>query len=212
MISTMDANPRKSRLKQLVSDAESISAFARKYGFDPTYISQMLHGHRNIGEKTARKIEQATGKPLGWLDDVGASATIEPAGTPRYMRQVPIKGMARLGDDGYYEDIEQDGWVESYSPDPQAYGIRVKGDSMHPAIRNGAIVVVEPSGACIPMEYVAIALTSGQKMVKELVAQRELDVVVESVNGNLRQTIERADILQMHPVAAVVSASKWRST
>lgn len=207
----MDINPRRSNLKQLTDASGSISAFARKHGFDPTYISQMLNGHRNIGEKTARKLEVAAGKPPGWLDGTDAASIIEPAGAPRFMRQVPIKGLARLGDDGYYEDIEQDGWVESYSPDPQAYGIRVKGDSMHPAIRNGAIVVVEPNSACTPMEYVAIALASGQKMVKELVAQREMDVVVESVNGNQRQTIERADILQMHPVAAVVSPSKWRA-
>lgn len=137
--------------------------------------------------------------------------TLEHAGTPRTARRVPIKGRAKLGDDGFYEDITEDGWVDSYSPDPEAYGIRVKGDSMHPAIRSGAIVVVEPNGACIPAEYVAIALKDGSKMVKELVAERADDIIVESVNGNQRQTIDKADILQIHPVAAVVSPSKWHA-
>lgn len=137
--------------------------------------------------------------------------TLEHAGAPRFNRRVPIKGRAKLGDDGFYEDITEDGWVDSYSPDADAYGIRVKGDSMHPAIRSGSVVIVEPNGACIPAEFVAIALKNGSKMVKELVAERTDEIIVESVNGNCRQTIEKADILQIHPVAAVVSPSKWRA-
>lgn len=135
----------------------------------------------------------------------------EPAGKPRAMRPVKIKGFAKLGDGGYYEEMECDGWVDSYSPDPDAYGLRVKGDSMHPAIRNGSVVVIEPNGRCVPTEYVAIALLTGQKMVKELVVERADEVVIESVNGNHRQTIEKKDIAHMHPVAAVVSPSKWRA-
>jgi hypothetical protein len=63
----------------------------------------------------------------------------------------------------------------------------------------------------VPTEYVAITLATGQKMVKELVVERPDEIVVESVNGNHRQTIERKNILELHPVAAVVSPSKWRS-
>jgi hypothetical protein len=142
--------------------------------------------------------------------DSNFDANAEPAGKPRTMRQVKIKGLAKLGDDGYYEEVEEEGWVDSYSPDPDAYGLRVKGDSMHPAIRNGSVVVVEPNGRLVPAEYVAIALTDGRKMVKELVFERIDEIVVESVNGNKRQTIDRRDIEQIHPVTAVVSPSKWR--
>lgn len=35
-----------------------ISEFARKYDLDPTYLGQLLNGHRNIGEKSARKLEE----------------------------------------------------------------------------------------------------------------------------------------------------------
>lgn len=63
---------------------------------------------------------------------------------------------------------------------------------------------------CVPGEYVVIALTDGRKMVKELVIERPSEIVVESVNGNHRVTIDRGEIERMHPVAAVVAASKWR--
>lgn len=139
---------------------------------------------------------------------------VDPGGQPRVVRAVPIVGTARMGDNGFYEELQHppgygDGWIDSYSTDMSAYALRVKGDSMHPAIRHGAFVVVEPGGQCVPGEYVVIALTDGRKMVKELVIERPDEVIIESVNGNSRMTIERSQIEQMHPVAAVVAASKW---
>ena len=100
--------------------------------------------------------------------------------------------------------------LESFSRDPDAFALRVKGDSMHPAIRHGHFVVVEPSGRCVPGEYVAIELLDGQKMVKELIYDRPTEVVVESANGNRRMTFERTAIKHMYAVASIVSPSKWR--
>lgn len=183
-------------------------------------VSSVMIWSYKTGEKlprmaTAIRISEKLGVNVNWLltgTGTMTNSIIEPVGSPRStVRLVPIKATAHLVGNGYYEELEGSGCVDSYSTDPKAYGIRVKGDCMHPAIRNGAIVIVEPNGVCIPTEYVAITLQNGDKMIKELVVQREFNVVVESVNGNLRQTIERAEILQMHPVAAVVAASKWRS-
>ena len=138
-------------------------------------------------------------------------------GAERPVRPVrtPVVGTARMGENGYYDEIDYpvgygDGWVDSYSSDPNAYALRVKGDSMHPAIRHGSFVVVEPNGRCVPGEYIVLALTDGAKMVKELVIERPTEIVIESVNGNHRKTIDRSEILKMHPVVAIVSASRWR--
>lgn len=136
------------------------------------------------------------------------------AGQPSVVRRVPVIGEAKLGQDGHYEEAHPpggDGTVDGYSSDPDAYALRVRGDSMHPAIRHGSFVVVEPHGRCVTGEYVALQLVDGRKMVKELIIERPTEIVVESVNGNSRQTIERSLIERMHPVAAVVSPSKWRS-
>lgn len=167
-------------------------------------------------ESTARRILEDRLLPLAYTQTTlnpaeSMDQNAEPAGRPRTVRPVKIRGFAKMGEGGYYEEIDCDGWVESYSPDPDAYGLRVKGDSMHPAIRNGSVVVIEPRGQLVPGEYVAIALTDGRKMVKELVYDRADEIVVESVNGNHRQTIERRDIQTIHPVVAVVSPSKWRA-
>lgn len=147
--------------------------------------------------------------------DLAEISDAELAGTPRGAKRIPVIGTAKLGSDGYYEELASspghgDGFIDSYSHDPDAYALRVKGDSMHPAIRHGSLVIVEPNGRCVPGEYVAIALKDGTKMVKELVIERPDEMVVESVNGQLRRTIEKIDIERVHPVGAIVPASKWR--
>lgn len=143
---------------------------------------------------------------------VSFASNAEPAGRPRMARPVPVLGVAKLGNDGYYEELTTaDGFVDGYSTDPDAYALLVKGDSMYPAIRHGFLVIVEPNGRCVPGEFVAIALHDGLKMVKELVIQRTGEIMVESVNGNHRRTIDRSEIAVLHPVTAVVSPSKWRS-
>jgi transcriptional regulator with XRE-family HTH domain len=55
-------------LRFLVEQTESIADFARKYLLDPTYISQLLNGHRSIGEKAARNLELKIGLEPDWLD------------------------------------------------------------------------------------------------------------------------------------------------
>jgi plasmid maintenance system antidote protein VapI len=61
---------RRLRLKWHVDQEESIVAFARKYGVNETYISQLLGGHRPIGEKSARNLEAAMGLEPYTLDAI----------------------------------------------------------------------------------------------------------------------------------------------
>mgnify|MGYP006189386543 CR=1 FL=1 len=70
----MDANEiRRMRLKQWV-DTEfdgRVAALCRYYGLPdsaPSYLSQLLGGHRVFGERAARKLEKQCARPTGWLD------------------------------------------------------------------------------------------------------------------------------------------------
>lgn len=166
----------------------------------------------------AKMLESDNIPPASYVVNLGITepSNAEPARLPSTLIRIPVVGTARMGDDGYYEELGHpvghgDGCVDSFSTDKNAYALRVKGDSMHPAIRHGSFVVVEPNGECMPGEYIVLVLTDGRKMVKELIAERHLEVIIESVNGNHRQTIDKEDIEKMHPVAAVVAPSKWRS-
>lgn len=145
-------------------------------------------------------------------------AVFEAAGSLRAPRPVVVVGQAKLGDNGYYEEISSatgagDGTVAAYSSDPEAYALRVKGDSMFPAIRDGWYVVVEPNGNLVIGEFILVKLLTGQKMVKELLMQNEHGITVMSVNGSTRRTIGREEIDNHHglqPVSSILPPSKWK--
>jgi len=62
---------RVKRLLELINNEfnGNKTAFSKKTEMSSAQISQYLHGYRSIGEKVARKIEKATSKPFGWLDN-----------------------------------------------------------------------------------------------------------------------------------------------
>jgi len=71
--------PRVQRLRMLLADtfAGSQTEMAKRLGMSTSQIGQYFCGYRNIGEKVARRIEQASGKPLGWLDGVDSPKLAE---------------------------------------------------------------------------------------------------------------------------------------
>ncbi|MEE5162209.1 LexA family transcriptional regulator [Pseudomonas alliivorans] len=126
-------------------------------------------------------------------------------------RRIDIVGTAQLGPDGHWVGLDQaDGWVESYSRDDDAYALRLKGDSMAPAIRNGWVAICEPSHRLVPGEYVMVTTSNGESMVKELLFQNEDEVSLMSVNSAYgeRRTIPRSDIEKIHYVGNILAPSK----
>lgn len=130
---------------------------------------------------------------------------------------VPVVGTARLGVgmDGLYEELQHpvghgDGWIEGYQASDSAYALRVKGDSMHPTIRSGWYVVVEPSREPSAGNFVVVSTVDGRKMVKELVISRQHEIVLESVNGGHRLTLDRAELEWVHPVSGIFPSDSWR--
>lgn len=123
-----------------------------------------------------------------------------------------VIGVAQLGENGWYDEVIKDteGYIEYYSNDSEAYVLRIKGDSMFPAIRNGWYMVVEPNGAICNGEYVALKLKDGRRLVKELLFRHSDSLVLQSANGSQRLTIEKKDIEQIYPVAAIVPPSKHK--
>ncbi|MGJ7512375.1 helix-turn-helix domain-containing protein [Variovorax sp. GT1P44] len=141
-------------------------------------------------------------------------AQVEPGGALSYIRRVPVTGTARLRADGTYEEIEamggMDGFVVLQTPDRTAHALRVRGDQMAPAIRDGWYVVVSPNSTPAVGEYVAVTLRDGQKMVRELLFQRADSIAVMEVNGQVRQTIPTEEVESIHAIAAVIPPSQWQ--
>ncbi len=117
-----------------------------------------------------------------------------------------------MGTEGYWYQLDAaDGYVEFPSKDPGAYALRLKGNSMAPAIKNGWVAVIEPNGQLIPGEYVMVRLHNDECMVKELLYVNDEEISLASVNDAYdRRTIPVEEIAQIHYVGAVCPPSKVR--
>jgi phage repressor protein C with HTH and peptisase S24 domain len=176
------------------------------------------------GSSFTAQLAQACKVRAEWLasgdgprTDPPAEPQPEYAGTRSGVRRVSIVGTARLaeGEEGFYDEISSvpgagDGHIDIATADPNAYGLRVRGNSMTPAIRDGWYVLIEPNAQPAVGEYVLVKLRNGQKMVKELLYRRLDSIEVLSVNSGQRRTIYTDELESIQAVAAVVSPSKWK--
>ncbi|HGM5018389.1 TPA: helix-turn-helix transcriptional regulator [Pseudomonas aeruginosa] len=180
------------------------------------YVGGMLpnaKNQRSFGESNARDFEHRLGLPAGWLDTPQGetpSSFQEALPLERKFRRTRIVGTAQLGPEGYWDAMTvADGWLDVPTNDPDAYSLRVKGDSMAPAIRNGWAVWCEPNHALVPGEYVVVRRTNGECMVKELLYENRSEVSLMAVNANYgRLTIPRDEIEQIHYVGGIVPPSR----
>lgn len=195
---------------------------AKVAGVTPKAASKWLNGEAIPGPSKMLAIATELGVRREWLQfdegvmlsETGQRITnVEPGPdiTSPY-RAVKIVGTAQMGAEGYWHALDDgDGVVDIPSRDPGAYALRLKGDSMAPAIRSGWIAVCEPNGRLVPGEYVMIRLRDGESMLKLLSYANDVEVGVLSVNPAYdMRTIAFDDIEQIHFVGAIVPPSKVR--
>lgn len=170
---------RVERLKKLIAESYEgrNKIFSSKSGIAESQISQYIGGNRNIGEKTARKIELIAGKPMGWLDGSVHIAEEQPATynvnpIKAKSQRFPIVSWVQAGEpteikDGYL--IDEWAWAWYSNPSKRAFALRVEGDSMtspYPSQQSfpeGTLLIVDPERAANAGDYVIAKDISTQK-------------------------------------------------
>ncbi|NNA76728.1 helix-turn-helix transcriptional regulator [Pseudomonas lactis] len=208
----------KDRLKQARKHARITQAdLAARAGIKQASISEIERGLTRTSGHIV-KLATVCGVDPAWLSEgigqmLGAETSNVEVGPPitSVTRRIEIVGTAQLGPDGYWVGLDgKDGWVETYSRDEDAYALRLKGDSMAPAIRNGWIAVCEPNHRRVPGEYVMVTTKDGQSMVKELLYENDEGVSLMSVNTAYgeRRTLDWDEIDKIHYVGNILAPSK----
>lgn len=205
--------------------------FANRHDLNASYISQLLSGTRNFGERAARNMEEKIGLPAGALSRPGGDAIdgefVRISGALQHFQNVegapmavkdglvPVVGMAQLGTDGYFEALDYpvghgDGYIRISSDDPNAYALKVVGNSMEPRIRSGEFVIIEPNKPYVAGDEVLVRTTSGQSMIKVFMYARDGMVRLLSVNdAHPPLTIAEVDIEKIHFMGAISKSTRY---
>lgn len=185
-------------------------------------LSGLLSGKKSFGEKKARKLELQAGMPPLYLDaeDSGSQSNLPVSPSDATMghiprsdfRRVPVVGTASLGMDGYWTDLEYpkgqgDGYFEFPTTDRDAYVLQVRGGSMHPAIRSGWYVVIEPNKTPQMGEFVMVKLVDGRSTVKEFLWHRDGEYVLNAISTGERLVVAEDDIEAIHHVGGILPPS-----
>jgi phage repressor protein C with HTH and peptisase S24 domain len=189
----------------------SPSGLAKRAGLDPTTFNKSKRitpdgRARWPSTESVSKSLTATGATLDQFVALISEQTHPPA------EAVPLLGFAEAGAGGYFDDggfPAGKGWDEIPFPaveDENAYALEISGDSMHPAYRDGTIIIVSPAAPIRRGDRVVVKTKLGEIMAKELKRKTAKTLELKSLNPeHPDRTFTAEDVLW---VARIVWASQ----
>ena len=180
---------RLANLRLLIAEAGSAEALARATGTSGAYLSQIRSGTpyksgraRRMGDNLAARLEQATGRPLGWMDEPHPEGAASGGADPE-------RGASPWSSGGgcpLISWVQAGAWTEPPEPGdaeaflncpvrcgPGTFVLRVRGESMEPRFREGDLIFVDPSRAAGNGSYVVVRRGdgSGTATFKQLIEE-----------------------------------------
>jgi phage repressor protein C with HTH and peptisase S24 domain len=164
----------------------SPSGLAKRAGLDPTTFNRSKRitpdqRHRWPSTESVAKCLAATSTTLDqFVALVGA-----PGGA---VRTVPMIGLAQAGEGAYFDERgfpDGDGWDElgfAAIEDRNAYALEISGDALRPVYCDGTFIVVSPAAAIRRGDRVAVGLSSGEVIVRELARKTSKALELKSLN------------------------------
>ena len=241
-------------LKALIGENQLKDFAGAHLDVDASYLSQILNGHRTLGDRAAMNLAKKLGVPAELLTTGNYSADdqdrisakwlaldLKPPTLPhpaffnasinetaqrvvedressaKYNRPapVPVVGKAMLGSEGYFDALDYpsghgDGYIDIVSSDPDAYGLKMVGSSMHPRIKSGEFVLIEPNHRYQTGDEVLVKTADGRAMVKEFIYHRDGQYRFDSISDGYPPIfLDEHLVEKIHYVAAILKASKY---
>ncbi len=224
----MDQNQRISRAIQLSGKRKR--EIADECGVAPSAITQWTNGEtKALKAENVFALAKATGFRAEWIangsgpereDDASGAlhalaSNTSDKWTPVKIGSVQVLGEALLSQEGYFEDLGHPdalsmGFLNIYSSDPDAYGLRVVGNSMNPRIKNNEFILVEPNKDYVAGDEVLIKTTKGRAMIKEFIYLRDGQYRFDSVNADCEPIFFQEDeVVDVQYVGAIVKSYRF---
>jgi phage repressor protein C with HTH and peptisase S24 domain len=179
----------------------SASGLAKKAGLDPTTFNKSKRitpdgRQRWPSTESVAKSLAATGTSVDTFVQLIADNARPKA------QAIPLIGLAQAGAGGYFDDGGYPvgkGWDEIQFPavvDETAYALKISGDSMVPAYRDGAVVIVSPAATIRRSDRVVVKTRDGEVMVKELKRRTPKSLELRSLNPEHKErSVPMRDVL-----------------
>ena len=178
----------------------SASGLARRAGLDPTAFNKSKRKSptgkpRWPSTESVSKCLTATGESLsGFLALVGERGGVSVA------RPLPLTQYTKAAGRGLFDDSGHPvgkGWDEIDPPgvgDPNAFALKIGGNSLAPAYRAGDIVIVSPDADLHRGDRVIVKTRSGDLMAKELVRQSGQKIELKTIGGAGSRSLPKGDV------------------
>jgi len=193
-----------SAIDQLAERSDlSASGLARQAGLDPTTFnkSKRVTSQGRLrwpSTESVAKVLAATGTSVHTL-----AALIEPGGDAA-AHAVPLLGFAEAGAGSHFDDgglPVGDVWNKAAFPglaDENAYELKVPGQSMEPAYRDGDVILVSPAAPIRRGDRVVVHTKDGEMLAKELKRKTAKSIELKSLNAQQPdRTLATSDVLWM---------------
>ena len=127
---------------------------------------------------------------------------------------IKVKGAAIMGaNDAFQMDENFNGRLKFYSDDPNAFALKVSGDSMFPRINSGEFVVIEPNIIPRSGDEVLVRTKDGCNMIKKLEFHRDYVYRFTCVNQDHPPiTIDENMVDKVMFVSAIVKSIRYLRT
>jgi len=182
---------RLGNLELLVAEAGSATSLARLANTSESYLSQIRNRHktpkgtpRGVGDSLAAKLEEALGKPNGWMDephsqipDVAQTAPRESASDPQVGRLHPLISWGQASQWTRSVRHHDRGDIGDRLPCPvpcstATFILRVRGESMEPRFHDGDLIFVDPEVTAVSGRYVVVQLEDAEEAtLKQLIVE-----------------------------------------
>lgn len=199
---TKNSLQRKTRLAQLIAETGSATEVARQAGTGRSYLSQIIgsKGKRNLGDLLAQRLEDAFGKPRGWMDsqeshssDSGPIISDHAVwDDPSEFVKIPrLEVAASLGNGSITPEEDnikgylafRNIWLQKRRLNPRFLTIiDAIGDSMQPTIHDGDVLLVDLRQKEPQDNGIFVLRLDNQLYAKRLHTRPGREIVVHSDN------------------------------
>jgi hypothetical protein len=192
------------------SDRWNVTAISAHTGKPTQKVSDLLNGHGSFGAKIAREIEVPLGLPEGFLD--GLSSDDDFSLVPRVDVKVSAGHGELVIDEGQRSALSfRRSFLRDIGVSPSsAVVVSVKGHSMEPTIRDGAVLLVSTASRTIVDREIYAFRLDGSLYVKRM-RKGGFGLVAESDNQD-RETYPNINIASNDPDVEIIGRALWMGT